>query len=90
MYLLKHYQQLGNTHQAIVFYIVEFMSKFSVSGIWKRWRESYPKDVFSGRGEEHQADSSKDLSSKIRNQLAIIALKSFCRTLTFVSDLSIR
>ena len=42
------------------------MSKFSVSGIWKRWRESYPKDVFSGRGEEHQADSSKYLSSKIR------------------------
>lgn len=21
---------------------VEFMPKFSVSGIWKRWRESYP------------------------------------------------
>ncbi|XP_022018768.1 malonate--CoA ligase isoform X2 [Helianthus annuus] len=24
--------------------MVEFMPKFSVSGIWKRWRESYPKD----------------------------------------------
>ncbi|XP_057248040.1 probable CoA ligase CCL8 isoform X2 [Beta vulgaris subsp. vulgaris] len=23
---------------------VEFMAKFSVSGIWQRWRESYPKD----------------------------------------------
>ncbi|WOH10775.1 hypothetical protein DCAR_0730245 [Daucus carota subsp. sativus] len=23
---------------------VEFMPKFSVSGIWQRWRESYPKD----------------------------------------------
>lgn len=23
---------------------VEFIPKFSVSGIWKRWRESYPKD----------------------------------------------
>lgn len=27
-----------------VFLKVEFMPKFSVSGIWKRWRESYPKD----------------------------------------------
>ncbi|XP_026408851.1 malonate--CoA ligase-like isoform X2 [Papaver somniferum] len=24
--------------------VVEFMPKFSVSGIWQRWRESYPKD----------------------------------------------
>lgn len=24
--------------------IVEFMPKFSVSGIWQKWRESYPKD----------------------------------------------
>ncbi|CAI9260616.1 unnamed protein product [Lactuca saligna] len=55
-----------HTHSSILAQ-VEFMSKFSVIGIWKRWRESYPKDVFSGRGQEHQADSSKDLSSKISN-----------------------
>ncbi|CAA6661000.1 unnamed protein product [Spirodela intermedia] len=24
--------------------VVEFMNKFSVRGIWERWRESYPKD----------------------------------------------
>lgn len=24
--------------------VIEFMPKFSVSGIWQRWRESYPKD----------------------------------------------
>ncbi|CAO2194764.1 unnamed protein product [Urochloa humidicola] len=25
--------------------VVEFIPKFSVSGIWQRWRESYPKDA---------------------------------------------
>ncbi|KAI3671575.1 hypothetical protein L1987_87314 [Smallanthus sonchifolius] len=32
-----------HTHNSILAQ-VEFMPKFSVSGIWKRWRESYPKD----------------------------------------------
>lgn len=28
----------------IVLLKVEFLPKFSVSGIWKRWRESYPTE----------------------------------------------
>ncbi|OUZ99991.1 AMP-dependent synthetase/ligase [Macleaya cordata] len=32
-----------HTHKSIMSQ-VEFMPKFSVSGIWQRWRESYPKD----------------------------------------------
>ncbi|KAI3924515.1 hypothetical protein MKW92_016652 [Papaver armeniacum] len=32
-----------HTHKGILAQ-VEFMPKFSVSGIWQRWRESYPKD----------------------------------------------
>lgn len=40
--------ELSLLAKVLSFYIyvfkVEFMPKFSVSGIWKRWRESYPKD----------------------------------------------
>ncbi|KAL2928453.1 Malonate--CoA ligase [Bienertia sinuspersici] len=32
-----------HTHRSVLAQ-VEFMPKFSVSGIWKRWRESYPMD----------------------------------------------
>ncbi|KAI3832877.1 hypothetical protein MKW92_002059 [Papaver armeniacum] len=31
-------------HHILCVAYVEFMPKFSVSGIWQRWRESYPKD----------------------------------------------
>ncbi|CAL4973930.1 unnamed protein product [Urochloa decumbens] len=33
-----------HTHKGILSQ-VEFIPKFSVSGIWQRWRESYPKDA---------------------------------------------
>ncbi|GFZ04172.1 AMP-dependent synthetase and ligase family protein [Actinidia rufa] len=38
-----------HTHQGILAQ-VEFMPKFSVRGIWQRWRESYPEDGTKAEG----------------------------------------
>lgn len=44
--LLNHYSTFGNIGFVVIYLImllkVEFMPKFSVRGIWQRWRESYP------------------------------------------------
>ncbi|XP_068652022.1 probable CoA ligase CCL8 [Aristolochia californica] len=43
---LHHVHGLFNALLAPLYagYVVEFMPKFSVRGIWQRWRESYPTD----------------------------------------------
>ena len=48
---------------------VEFLPKFSVSGIWKRWRESYPT-------EGSKADGAITVFTGV--SMIIMTIEQFC------------